>query len=140
METQLLFEMSATLSEPLTIPATPEGDRVIVYVTGGKFEGPRLRGEVLPGGGDWLLVRADGTGMLDVRVVLKTDDGETIYVTYRGFVRLVPRDEMSPVRTAPYFQASTKGKYAWLNSVQAVGEGEGSLEKHLVRYKVYEVK
>ena len=39
---------------------TPIGERRIAKVTGGSFAGPELKGTILPGGGDWLLLRADG--------------------------------------------------------------------------------
>ena len=51
---------------------------------GGSFEGPRLRGEVLPDGGDWLLMRPDGVLEQDVRITLKTDNGAFIYLRYAG--------------------------------------------------------
>ena len=142
METELLFDISFELEAPIVIAGSPEGDRMIFYVKNGKFTGPRISGEVLPGGGDWLLVRPDGVGMLDVRVVLKASDGEAIYMVYRGIAKLPPGganlDEPFPVRTAPTFFASSKGKHKWLNSVQAIGEGEPIPGG--VRYKVYEVK
>ena len=36
------------------IGAVPGGWRTITNVTGGTFEGARLRGKILPGGGDWV--------------------------------------------------------------------------------------
>ena len=141
MQNELLFDITAYLAPPIIIPATPEGDRVIIYVTGGKFSGPRLKGEVLPGGGDWFLVRPDGIGTLDVRIVLKTEDGEAVYMIYRGIAHLPPGGLGSgpfPIRTAPNFFASRNGKYAWLNSVQALGEGE--IVDGGVKYRIYEAK
>jgi hypothetical protein len=142
METELLFEISFELADPLVVSGSPEGDRFIIYVKGGKFSGPRLAGEVLPGGGDWFLVRPDGVGTLDVRVVLKTDDGDLIYVTYRGIAKLPPggigSGQPFPIRTAPNFFVSSSSKYKWLNSVQAVGEGEPIPGG--VRYRVFEVR
>lgn len=141
METELLFDMSFELAPPIAINGTPEGDRIIFYVNGGKFEGPRLKGEVLPGGGDWLLVRPDGTGVLDVRVVLKTDDGELIYMVYRGIAKLPPGGigaASFPIRTAPNFFVARSSRCAWLNTVQAIGEG-GPVPGG-VRYQVFEVK
>ncbi len=58
---------------------TPAGRRRIVTVKGGRFEGPRLRGTVLPGGGDWLVERSDSVRALDVRITLRTGDGHLIY-------------------------------------------------------------
>jgi hypothetical protein len=138
MNTELLFEIQADLAPPHVIANAPDGNRIIVYVTGGKFQGPRMRGEVLPGGGDWFLSRPDGVGCLDVRIVLKTDDGELIYMTYCGRTKLGPDGAPGALQTAPTFMTSTKGKYAWLNAVQAVGEG-GPTQSG-VKYTVHEVK
>jgi hypothetical protein len=123
MNTELLFEIEATLQPPHVIADAPDGNRAIVYVTGGKFSGPRLRGEVLPGGGDWFLARPDGVGCLDVRIVLKTDDGVLIYMTYCGRATFGSDGAPKDLQTAPTFMTSTRGKYAWLNAVQAVGTG-----------------
>ena len=142
MENELLFEMSAELEAPLVISGTPEGDRLIFYVKGGKFAGPRISGELLPGGGDWLTVRKDGIGTLDVRIVLKASDGDLIYMVYRGIAKLPPdgiaSSEPFPIRTAPTFIVSTDSKHKWLNSVQAVAEGERIPVG--VRYRVYEAR
>ena len=62
------------------------GTRRIVPVTGGTFEGPKLKGTALGGGADWILVRPDGVSELNVRVTLRTDDEQLIYVTYRGLL------------------------------------------------------
>jgi Protein of unknown function (DUF3237) len=140
METALLFEVSFDLADPIVLSDTPDGTRMIFHVTGGKFEGPRLRGTVLPSGGDWLVQRPDGLGALDVRGLIKTDDGELIYVTYNGRTNLAA----GSIRTAPLFCTSMKGKYAWLNAVQAVAEGAPLTGKDGritgVKYRVYEVK
>src|SRR5207237_6896719 len=64
--------------------AVPHGRRSIVPVTGGEFEGPRLRGKVLPGGGDWLLMRSDGVLELDLRITLETDEHALVYMTFLG--------------------------------------------------------
>jgi len=39
------------------VGAVPHGTRVTAPIASGHFEGPRLRGRVLPGGGDWTLLR-----------------------------------------------------------------------------------
>src|SRR3990172_12725545 len=64
---ELLCEMTAQLEPPQMVGQTPQGNRQIFYVQSGTFTGPRLKGDVLPGGGDWFLVRPDGVGELDVR-------------------------------------------------------------------------
>ena len=113
----------------------PHGIRIIVPVTGGDFDGPRLRGQILPGGGDWLLLRSDGVLELDLRITLETDDHALIYMTFQG-LRHGPPDAIAALsrgeavdpasyyfRTLPRFETSTE-KYAFLNRIIAVGVGE----------------
>jgi hypothetical protein len=127
---------------------TPLGHRRIVRVTGGTFAGPRLRGTVLPGGGDWLVERRDGTRILDVRITLKTDDGDLIYAHYPGLFhaklgtieRLGRGETIDPseyyFRTAPLFETSST-TYEWLNRILAVGVGKRTARQ--VSYTVYGV-
>src|SRR5439155_22919049 len=117
--------------------AVPHGIRSIIPVTGGHFEGPRLRGEVLSGGGDWLLLRDDGVLELDLRVTLETDDHALIHMTFQG-VRHGPPDVIAALgrgeaidparyyfRTVPRFETSAEA-YAFLNRIIAVGAGEAT--------------
>ena len=144
MEMELLFEMTAMVAPPIAIADIPAGSRVIVHVTGGKFEGPRMRGTVLASGADWFLVRSGSLAELDVRIVLRTDDGENIYMTYRGRAKMDGRGAIESLRTAPTFEASTKGKYGWLNAVQALGVGGPPTMTNgvpsAVTYKIYTVE
>ena len=84
IRTTHLFTMTLAVAGMQPIGATPNGNRRIGLVAGGTFEGARLRGKVLPGGADWIIVRPDGVTTLDVRLVLETDDGAAIGMTYRG--------------------------------------------------------
>src|SRR3546814_17084106 len=63
---------------------TPFGERRIATIAGGSFEGPQLRGEVLSGGGDWLLLRRDGVLQLAVRLIIRNPDAQPVYMTSRG--------------------------------------------------------
>ena len=130
---ELLMSVSFDLDEGQPIGETPYGVRYIVYVTGGEFEGPKLRGEVLPGGGDWALIRPDGVGAVDVRAMLRTDDGHLIYVSYHGVFH-GGADGYS--RTTPYYETASE-KYDWLNRIVAVGVGTGAPPR--VSYQVYEI-
>lgn len=135
ISTRPLFEIRLQVPQVLDIGDTPLGRRRIANVTGGDFEGERLRGTVVGApAGDWLLQRNDGVTVLDVRLLLRTDDGEHIYMAYRG-VRHGPADVMArlaagePVdpgtyyfRIAPVFETAAK-KYAWMNKIVAVGVG-----------------
>lgn len=125
---------------------TPAGRRRIVQVSAGTFDGPVLRGRVLPGGGDWLIERADGSRRLDVRITLETHDCHLIYATYAGLFygpsdvleRLAKRLPVQQTeyyfRTAPLFETASE-KYAWLNRVLAVGFG--CRRPGRVGYRVY---
>ena len=73
--TEFLFSLTAKLDKPLDVGQTPQGHGQIFHATGGNFDGPKLRGVVLPGGGDWLRIRGDGAAELDVRAT-RTDQAE----------------------------------------------------------------
>jgi hypothetical protein len=106
-------------SATLDIGSTPQGTLTIFPVTGGSFEGERLRGTVLAGGGDWVTALGDGTFTLDLRVTLETDDGGLIHMTFTG----VRDDANHYFRTVPRFETAAP-KYAFLNRLLAVGIGE----------------
>ena len=79
---QHLFTFTAAIRlPPEVIGPLPEGIRATAYVRGGEITGPRLQGTVLPVGGDWLLLRPDGIGLVDVRLTLETHDQALIYMT-----------------------------------------------------------
>ena len=134
-KSELLFEISFDLEEALVIGDTPHGTRRIVPITDGTFTGPKLKGTVLPGGGDWLLIRPDGAREIDVRVTLQTDDGHLIYMVYRGIntlaqetsQRIQQGETVDPseyyIRPTPYFETGSE-KYDWLNRIVAVGVAE----------------
>jgi uncharacterized protein DUF3237 len=147
VRTELLYEIAMDAQSD-DLGQTPLGHRRIVRVTGGTFEGPRIRGTVLPGGGDWLVERADGVRQLDVRITLRTDDDALIYAHYPGLFhagpgvmdRLFRGETVDPseyyFRTAPLFETAAE-KYAWLNRVLAIGLGRRTASQ--VLYTVYSV-
>lgn len=148
MKLQPLMTMKAGLRQPSDVVGNvPLGQRVIAEVTGGSFEGERLKGSVMTPGADWIVVSNDGIGHIDVRLTLKTDDGALIYMQYLG--KLVFNDKVAEATgqgkamqlgdtyfmTQPRFETGS-ADYAWLNSIVAVAEGrviEGGVE-----YKVFE--
>ncbi len=135
MNSQPLMTVRIIAAPPQKIGAIPHGTRSIVPVTGGDFEGPRLRGKVMPGGGDWLLLRSDAVLELDLRIMLETDDGALIHMSFQG-LRHGPADVIAALgrgevvdpasyyfRTVPRFETSTE-KYAFLNRIITVSVGE----------------
>jgi hypothetical protein len=115
------------------VPNGPNGTRVIVRVTGGTVKGPKLNGTVVDLGADWLTMRADGTAQLDVRIVINTDDGASISVTYKGIMS--PDADGKPrIITAPLFETGDE-RYAWLTQIQAIAIGAPG--QNVVDYDIY---
>ena len=135
MNSRLLMTLQVVVPPPQKLGAAPHGTRVIARIAGGTFQGPRLRGKVLPGGGDWTLLRSDGVLELDLRITLETDDGASIYMTSFG-LRHGPAEVLAalargePVdpsryyfRTAVRFETSAP-QYAYLNRLIAIASGD----------------
>ena len=119
MNSRPLMLLRLTTAAIQEIGSTPHGTLSIFPVTGGTFEGERLRGKVLAGGGDWVVAKSDGTFDLDLRVTLETDDGALIHMTFTG----VRDDANHYLRTLPRFETAAQN-YAFLNRLLAVGIGE----------------
>jgi Protein of unknown function (DUF3237) len=81
---ELVARVTVRLAAPRSLGQTPWGERRLVAIIGGSFEGPRLRGVVLPGGADWQVIHADGMTSVDTRYALQTHDGALIYIATRG--------------------------------------------------------
>ncbi|MBI1262532.1 MAG: DUF3237 family protein [Rhizobiales bacterium] len=153
LESEFLFEIEATLEAMQDVGLTPTGHRMIAYVKEGRFTGPKMKGKVLAGGGDWALVRGDGVLVIDVRITIETDDGVRIYVSYGGRISGSPEvlgqlldptkaGDVDPAsyyfRTNPLFDAPVNSDYAWLNGMAAIGIGRFtstgvSYDVHLIR-------
>ena len=134
LQTRPLFSMRLAVDGLLSIGRPDDIQRRIGNIPGGAFEGERLRGVVLSGGTDWQIVRGDGAVELDGRIVLQTEDGALIAMTYVGLRHGPPevmarlgREIVDPAayyfRIVPRFTTSDPG-YAWLNRVVAVGVGQ----------------
>jgi hypothetical protein len=119
VNTRPLMVLRLATSATQEIGPTPQGTLTIFPVTGGSFEGERLRGKVLAGGGDWVTADSNGTFTLDLRVTLETDDDALIHMTFTG----VRDDANHYFRTVPRFETAAP-KYAFLNRLLAVGVAE----------------
>lgn len=141
--------LTALLDKPHKLGATPAGERKVVPVLGGRIEGERLSGRILPGGSDWALTNAAGILELDVRLVIETHDGALINCQYRG-VRHAPATVMTRLaageavdhrdmyfRIAPRFDTADP-RYEWINHILAVGIGERLQAGP--RYHIHEIR
>lgn len=125
---EFAFRISVDLTGGVQeIGETGKGIRKVVPITGGTFEGPNIKGNVVPGGYDWQLVRTDGVVEIDARYLLQTDDGDLITLTNTGLrhgppevmQRLAKGEEVDAseyyFRSIPIFETGN-AKYNWLNS------------------------
>ena len=110
------------------------GNRIHNEIAGGEFRGPRLRGRILPGGGDWATMtpateefgKPAGPNRFiafDARYIFETDDGESIYVVNVGGLgagpeaqaeRRVPKGGPVYAVSQPRFDVRTDSRYAFL--------------------------
>jgi hypothetical protein len=117
---EFAFGELVTLGAAIPVGQTSMGKRNIIPITGGTFEGPGIKGTIIPGGWDWQLTRADGCTQVKADYMLKTDDGVVINVVNIGAL-CPPKDgKVVPVRTQPVFEAP-RGKYEWLNQTAFIG-------------------
>ena len=149
LKSRHLFTITMKLPPTLELGATPAGTRRVFTLSSGTFSGDRLHGEVLPqAGSDLLLVRGDGSSQQDVRLILRTDDGALILMTYRGVrhasqevnERIARGEHVASsdyyLRTTPFFETSS-ATYAWLNKIVSVAVGERTSDG--VTYEVFEI-
>jgi hypothetical protein len=83
-ELQFVYRLQAEVAAPLDLGQTPNGHRRVVAFTGGRFDGREISGELVPGGGDWQILRPDGGAIADIRYTLRTDAGALLLVTSTG--------------------------------------------------------
>lgn len=135
---EFAFEELVTLGPAQMVGESARGKRVIIPITGGTFEGPGIKGTVVPGGWDWQLIRTDGCIEVKADYMIRTDDGVTINVLNTGVICPPAGGVDRPVRTTPVFEAP-RGKYEWLSQAAFVGTLElaGSQDKPAVRLRFY---
>jgi hypothetical protein len=149
LQVRPLFKLIIEVHSPIDLGPCPAGGRQIFAVSGGSFAGERLRGEISPLiGSDLLIARQDGTFRQDVRMLLLTDDGAKILMTYGGVrrasadvaVRLARGEHVDPseyyLRITPVFETSSPA-HAWLNGVISVGVGARA--PGAVEYELFEI-
>jgi len=133
---------------PEIIGETPEGIKVNWYISSGEFVGPKLNGKVRSQGGDWMTIRRDGIGFMDVRATLETLDGALIYIEYTGYFELGENGydnflkkkwpATPPTRTNPRLHTDHH-KYRWLNRIHCIGIGRVIMSEPIFEYDLYGV-
>lgn len=136
-ELDFVCELKVTVDKAYSVGKTAHGERVVIPITGGTFEGPLMKGIVLSGGADYQLVdKAKGRTELEAIYTIRTDDGVNIHVRnvglwYKG------KDGIY-FRTAPKFEAPSDSKYDWLNNAIFICVPEG--KDGYISLKVWKVK
>lgn len=134
LRTEFVYEAIVSIDAPIEVGPTPHGRRRYIPITGGTFEGARIRGTILPGGADWQTDRADGVTEADALYSIRTDDGTVIIVRNQG---VIARGG-AYMRTALRFDAPA-GPHAWLNESQFVSAIAGGPRPGTVSIRVFRV-
>jgi hypothetical protein len=131
------------------VGVVPDGLRINWFLVEGKFVGPEHSGTVLPGAADFMRIRQDGVGLVNVTELLQTRSGALLYCTYGGVFDLGPdgyaralRGEFDP--TPPFVVTPTyttaDQEFAWLNRTQCIGLGRVDMKAMRLVYDVYAVQ
>ncbi|WP_235911496.1 DUF3237 domain-containing protein [Croceibacterium soli] len=138
---EFAFSETVELGEGIAVGPTTRGERTIIPITGGTFEGPGLRGTIMPGGWDWQLARPDGCRELEADYFLKTDDGAIINVVNKAVLCPGEGGQFAPVRTQAVFEPPL-GKYQWLGQSAFVGvlEPDAQSAPSSIRISFYRVR
>jgi len=135
LQFEYLCAIKADLGELKSMGQAPLGERRVVDIVGGSFEGPLMRGVVLGGGADWQIARSDGALELDARYALREERGGLVQVISQGMrhgppevmARLARGEKVDPAdsvfRTVMRFETGAP-ELAWLNKVIAVASAE----------------
>jgi hypothetical protein len=139
------FELRVKVGAPLVVGQIAAGTRRIVQILGGTFEGPGIKGKVVPGGADWQIIHADGFSELDTRYTLETDKGQTVYVQNGGMRHAAPEvmqkllagQTVDPAlvyfRTVPTFETAAP-ELRWLTRAVFIGMGERYPDDVVIRF------
>jgi hypothetical protein len=146
MKLEPALEIRMSLGPRMHIPVADGYIRGAVLIERGTFEGPGIKGDLVPGsGGDFPLVWRDGGGRFESQYLLRTDDGAVILKRSSGVRsadpdvvrRLMAGEQVDPhsyyMRMTPRFEAPA-GPYAWMNRTLFIGVGRRNPTGSLFRF------
>ncbi len=137
LEAKELMRLTVKIDPPKKVGRVDGGTLQVIPIVGGKFQGPGIKGKVLPGGADWNTQFDDGSAHVWAKYVLETSDGEYIVVENEGCVE---PDSHRMIKTTPKFTADQNGKYVNLNFGVYVGMLEpSSKDKDAVEITFYQM-
>jgi hypothetical protein len=144
-----IAQVTVPLKPPVIIGKTPVGFRIDYYALPGTCRGDLVSATVMENSADYMIVRPDGIGHIDVHATLLTDDGATITSAYSGtidfgadgYARMVRGDypKLPPLQINPRLM-TTHPRYEWVNRTHFLGVGNVDMQELVLRYDVYTVK
>lgn len=154
LSTDYLFDLHLDIARPsetIALGVSGSGTRFIFPITGGWVRGPKVNGTVKPLGADWAFIRPDNAFIIDVRILLETDDGAFIDIIYDGIATFTdeqiegfgqgvfPKEAQCLI--TPRFQTG-HSSYLWLNKIKAVASGKVFFKGDdvTVEYSVYALR
>ena len=128
------------------IGPTPQGYRVNFAVTEGRMVGPRIDAVVEPNGGDWMRIRPDGIGEVDIKITLRTRDGAIIFEQAGGVFDTGPDGfaqmaagtlgGVRPLYVTPTWTTAHPA-WQWLNRRQGIAVGRVEMAALQVQVDIY---
>ncbi len=122
-KTEHMWDAKVKIGGAIGLGESKRGGRNIIPITGGTFQGPKIKGEVLPGGADWQNVRPDGDVELYARYLLKTDDGHIIQVINQALIHNSPDNSKNGpyIKSVIDLEAPVNSPYSYLNHAIFLG-------------------
>ena len=132
---EFAMQLKVTTGEAYSCGETQHGQRIVIPITGGTFEGPKLKGTILNGGADYQLVnKALGRTELEAIYCIRTDDGICIHVRNRGIIA------EGYFKCAPQFEAPADSQYAWLNNALFVCSPDWTQQFQGIVLNIWKIK
>lgn len=141
---EYVVELKVKCEGAYQVGQTSHGNRFVIPIVGGTFEGPQMKGIILPGGADYQLQDAEH-GRTEVEAIysIQTDDGVNIHIRNRGLIYTGTNENGNPqfyFRTSPQFEAPQDSKYSWLNNAIFVCQPNLNDPNGLICLKIWKVK
>lgn len=119
-KTEFLWKAKVNIGNMIMVGESKRGIRRIIPITGGTFSGPKISGEVLPGGEDWQIVRPDGDTELYARYLMKTSDGQVIQIINQALIHSDSKNGFY-CKSVLDLEAPKDGPYDYLNHAIFLG-------------------